>query len=552
MKLRAKLGLVAAYAAVIMTIIVMASVPPVSRDALTHHLALPKLWLAQGGLKEQPDILFSYYPQLLDFLYVIPVQLQYDIAAKYIHFGFALLTALLVFLFVRRRLGAAWGALAGLMFLTIPVIVKLSVTAYVDLGLVFFGTAALLSLLMWLEDTGRHHWLLLAGLCMGLALHVKYNAMVFLVIFILLIPWFYLKRNHRNPSPGSAIAYTMGFALVALLVFSPWAIRNYQLTGNPVYPLHQSLFSPGETAPRESPVMDTQKRTLGPLAARRILHDESLPYILLIPLRIFFEGEDDNPRTFDGRLNPLLLLFPLLLLLHRRPTTVPRGEIALLSGYAILAILFTFLTTAMRIRYIAPVTPALVILSVYGLQSLNLFMKEKGLAGNMRQLVLAALAGAFLIPQLLYGADLFRKIDPLPYVNGRETRDQYISRHLGEYPLVQMSNRLVREDHRLLGLYLGNRRYYFDVDAVLDNSLLHQQAGQASSGSELAERLSTMQISHLLIRLDLFNQASATWDPETRQTLADFFRNHTRQLHTQNGYGLYEIRHQDRQNAPAD
>ena len=31
-------------------ILILCWVPPVSRDALTHHLALPKLYLAHGGI----------------------------------------------------------------------------------------------------------------------------------------------------------------------------------------------------------------------------------------------------------------------------------------------------------------------------------------------------------------------------------------------------------------------------------------------------------------------------------------------------------------------
>ena len=43
-------------------IFIMASVPPVSRDELTHHLAVPKLYIAHGGIYEIPNVIFSYYP----------------------------------------------------------------------------------------------------------------------------------------------------------------------------------------------------------------------------------------------------------------------------------------------------------------------------------------------------------------------------------------------------------------------------------------------------------------------------------------------------------
>jgi len=34
--------------------VILASVPPVSKDALTHHLAVPKLFLKHGGIYEIP------------------------------------------------------------------------------------------------------------------------------------------------------------------------------------------------------------------------------------------------------------------------------------------------------------------------------------------------------------------------------------------------------------------------------------------------------------------------------------------------------------------
>jgi len=41
---------------VVISIILLASVPPVSRDALTHHLFVPRLYLEHGGIYEIPEI----------------------------------------------------------------------------------------------------------------------------------------------------------------------------------------------------------------------------------------------------------------------------------------------------------------------------------------------------------------------------------------------------------------------------------------------------------------------------------------------------------------
>ena len=49
----------------IISIVILSSVPPVSKDALTHRLAFPKLYLKHGGSYESQVMHFSYYPMNL-------------------------------------------------------------------------------------------------------------------------------------------------------------------------------------------------------------------------------------------------------------------------------------------------------------------------------------------------------------------------------------------------------------------------------------------------------------------------------------------------------
>ena len=86
------------------SILILCWVPPVSRDALTHHLAVPKLYLAHGGIYEIPSISFSYYPMNLDLLYLIALYFGSDIVPKFIHFSFALLCGGLIYGYLKRRL----------------------------------------------------------------------------------------------------------------------------------------------------------------------------------------------------------------------------------------------------------------------------------------------------------------------------------------------------------------------------------------------------------------------------------------------------------------
>ena len=198
-------------AVIVISILILAYVPPVSRDALIHHLALPKLYLKHGGIYEIPAAPFSYYPMNLDLLYMIPLYFGNDIIAKYIHFVFALLTAIFIFRYLRRRLDDVYALLGVVLFLSLPIIVKLSITVYVDLGLIFFSTAALFSLFKWMNNNFKLKHLLISAVCCGMGLGTKYNGLIvffLLTIFVILI---YVKfsADSENKQPKA-----LGFGIV--------------------------------------------------------------------------------------------------------------------------------------------------------------------------------------------------------------------------------------------------------------------------------------------------------------------------------------------------
>jgi len=557
MSTRTKILLVAAYVLHVLWIILLASVPPVSRDALTHHLAVPKLWVESGGIYERPDILFSYYPQLLDIFYMLPVALGHDIAAKYLHFVFALLTALLIYLFVRRRTGPSWAALGGLLFLTLPLIVKLSVTVYVDLGLIFFTTATLFSMVIWLEDTGRTRWLVLAAVCSGLALGTKYNALVSFLVLSLLLPFFYLyRRENQHAEQLNAVKFGVLFVALSVLVFSPWLIRNYSLTGNPLYPLAQGVFkqSTTELTPvDEATDADTHVRAvlrgqspnnekpLGPLLTRRLVHEESLPYTLMVPLRIFFEGEDDNPKYFDGRLNPFLFLLPLAFLVLAKRTGFRHRETLLFGAYALLMIVLVFLLTDMRLRWVATIVPPLVVLATYGLRTIHDLLARRLGSTPWASAVTGLLIAAYFLPNLLYAHALFGKIDPVPYVTGKQDYATYVRQHRPEYAAISLANHIVPPDKKVLGLFLGNRRYYFSADAILVNQVFKSVAERSASGDAIADRLLDLGYSHLVVHTGLFRQWLELADAETAARVQTFTGTRLNELLFEGGFGLYEI-----------
>ena len=220
----------------------------------------------------------------------------------------------------------------------------------------------------------------------GLALGTKYNGLIGFFILTFFVPFFYSRIRYtaeKNKTTSEAdtkgrlffrtIGYGMIFLVISLGVFSPWMVRNYIWTYNPIYPLLNSWFSLNWFAAKEpvsttvSSIMATMSSgQLNHFSLRTIIYGESWWQILLIPVRIFFEGQDGNPQYFDGKLNPFLFLLPLAAFFGSPKNTTLKTEKLLLAGFSVLFILFSFAKTDMRIRYILPIIPPLVILSILG------------------------------------------------------------------------------------------------------------------------------------------------------------------------------------------
>ncbi|MBI2400758.1 MAG: hypothetical protein HYV23_06855 [Deltaproteobacteria bacterium] len=97
--------LLAACVLSVLSIMPLALMPPSVRDELIQHLALPKLYIGAGRIWEIKHIGFSYLPQNIDLLYLIPLALGNDIAPRLLHLLFAVLTAGLVYSFILPRGG---------------------------------------------------------------------------------------------------------------------------------------------------------------------------------------------------------------------------------------------------------------------------------------------------------------------------------------------------------------------------------------------------------------------------------------------------------------
>ncbi|CAN2044321.1 membrane hypothetical protein [Candidatus Magnetomoraceae bacterium gMMP-1] len=283
--------------------------PPISRDALVHHLAIPKLWIKHGGFYETTWANYSYYPMNINLFYLICIYFKNDIVPKFIHLGFGLGTGWLIYLYLKQKIDRNSGLLGMLIFISTPIVIWLSTSAYIDLGMTFFITASVLAFVKWRDsDYIKLKWIIISSLCMGIAIGSKYNALIAWFFINLIIVHSYVRDTQKQMA---GIKYGLIFFGITVLAASPWYVKNYLLTENPFYPLFNSFFNPDNQLLEKTSSLSFFHR-------RQIMYDETFWETLLIPLRMFFQGEDNSYRYFQGVLNPILIVFSPFILLNKR------------------------------------------------------------------------------------------------------------------------------------------------------------------------------------------------------------------------------------------
>ena len=489
--------------------------PPTGRDVLTQHLALPKLYVLHHGIYSIPFAEASFNPMQVDMLYTLALLLKSEEAASLIHGTFAFMTGALILFFLQRHL-PRWLALMGsLLFLSTPLVVNLSSKAYVDLGLVFFSFGAIFSLTK-MEETRR--WAIFSAIFAGLAAATKYNG---LLVLLLVWAWFLLAA--QNQKPPFSFKEKIGYLLIALAMVLPWTLRNFFYAGNPLFPFFSEWV--GNITPVE-------QYPLNPLTRRALLYGEGWSDFLTIPVRIFFQGQDDIPRYFDGVLNPIFLLLSPLAFVGAR-----EGWRVRMAGFVILYFLFSLFLVDMRARYILPTLAPLTVLSVLGLARLRSFPWGK---------VWVASSLALLVLNFFYLQDFLRRADHALYLLGKESKEAYLSRTLSDYDLWRYANRHLPVDAKVMMYFLGNRGYYCDREYIYDSYYSGKRLNQVLSRSPSAERLVEyfrgLRITHIALRKDLFDQFSeANLLLQEKEAWREFLTRHLQLLYEGKGYQLYQV-----------
>jgi hypothetical protein len=504
--------------------------PPTARDELTHHLAVPKLYATAGRIFEITFDYPSFYPMLLEMLFTPWVTWGWDFVPKLIHGLFGFLIGLLLYCHLARRLSPVYGLLGFFLFISTPAILRLGNWAYVDLGLVFYATGSLLCILKWVESReigkSQPRWFVLAGLLAGFAAATKPNGLLLLLLLFFALAW---GLGRVKTGIGTTFVQLALFVFLAILPLAPWLAKNFVWTGNPFFPFFSAFFD----GIRGGGGGGGSEPALGIFAKRHLFYGESAWEIAALPLRLFFSGRDDSPQYFDGVLNPMLILF------------IPWAfngkwieEKKILIGFAALQLFFGLFMVDLRVRYILPLVPPLVILLVYGVH--NIYLRIARPSYLFAAIVfLVAINGIYLW-------DYVQSVSALSFLTGRENRDEYLTRVMPDYRVMQYANQNLPSAARIYLLFMGRRAYYCERDYFHDGSdsapLLLAVIGAAKNSEEIEIGLRKKRLTHLMVRKDLlirFLENNLTADNAKKWD--GFVRVHLRSLYQDERYAVFQI-----------
>ncbi len=249
-----------------------AMLPPVEFDVREYHLQAPKEFYQQSSIGFLPHNVYANMPLGTEMLSLLGMVVAGDwwlgaLVGKTVIASYAVLTALGLLAAGRRFAGRAAGAVAALVYLTVPWVVQVSTLGLVDVALgcylflAFYAaclamgpaTASLPASPLAAEARSadrpvlrtQYSVLILAGYLAGGAVACKYPGMLFAVLP--LACWVsFAFRDAALPRWRIAWKPAAVLLLAAAVGCGLWFAKNWTMTGNPTYPLLYSAFG-GET-----------------------------------------------------------------------------------------------------------------------------------------------------------------------------------------------------------------------------------------------------------------------------------------------------------------
>lgn len=519
--------------------------PPTSFDELNYQLALPKLYVLNGGFVPAFYNHLSFLPKNMGMLFVLGLLSQGAETAKLFSWGAGVLAAVSIYVFGRELLGRRAAFLGSAAFVLIPVVGNQLRIAAADLGTAFYELLGVFLLLKWKEEKSRP-LLFLSSVFFGLALGSKYTAAPgFFAAFVI-----FLWACRQGKMEAEEFLKNMGlFLLPAFVLFSPWLAKNWWESGNPFNPILSGIFTSrnfffaGKYLPKVDYALGVGIENYFPI--------RSLQELIFLPWNLFVRHND-----FNHELGPFFLIcLPLLAVWRKKEVPARAKPLLILCG---LYWGLWLLTPVRMARYFVSGLALTSLAAGY----LAASVLEKGLnsegregdSGVPNRLAGWVFAGLFLIVftqefmRVTYIQNVYKK--PWGYLSGRCSLSGYLNSVLksSPYEAYAFANESFPKNSKVL-LWKEFRTFYLERDFLSstpwDHDYWHELVSLSRDPQDLKRLLSERGITHVLGNEDYIPHQTGQktlddWTEEEGRRSREFLKNCARPLFSSGGVWIVE------------
>ncbi len=451
--------------------LVVSTAPPTSSDALLHHLTVPKIYLEGHRIVSIPSLqLVSEAPMSVNMLYLYGLELLNGKLSQAIAWYIGFLASLAVLHIATRLISKQAGIIAAALFATLPIFSVFNARPYVDIPLTFFALMATNSFLELVQKIEARN-AVLTGLFLGMAISAKNIGI--LTGAALTITALLVLMKMPSPSRTKFLAQTIIVGLIAAALLSPWLVKSYINSGDPMYPLLYNYFGGTYWNNELSSILLEFHRGQGT--------GFSLQSLILFPFKLTV-----SPYLFadTAGITPMFLgTLPLLWLLRKR---IPKQITTLLTLAAVLIALQFF--TAQQTRYMFLAFGIVSIITAYIVYS---FRTER--------LVQMGLY-AFLVLSLAINAAFWAaaNLDDLPVAVGLQSEHDYLTKKVPTYAATEF---LASIDENAVVCWYGDGRGFWSRNPYIWCNPLDQgyvNFFEMKTSADVAARMDEMNVSYVL------------------------------------------------------
>ena len=453
--------------------------PPSAGDATVYHLAAPKAYIEQRRVSFIPHVLWNQ-PFTAEMIYMLGMLLHRDVLASAINNLLAIWMLLSTYALSRHFFSRRVALLATLIFYSIPWVTVLAVSVKSDTAYTLFAVLALLALVQW-HESSKHRWLVLAGVYLGFCAGSKGPGLVFAgaATMALGVHLFSARLTVRPWKQHVMAVVTLG--ITALVVASPWYVRNWIAAGDPIWPSGYNVF---------------HGRYLDEAMARGwTTYRVRLPGFGWSPLALLLGPWNYTLRLDEikGLLMPTPVIFlalaPGLALCWRELPERTKQVMKLILLVAMWAYVGWFYTLR-ETRFLLTIAPILALVSALVIRA------ALARASATRWLILTVfgLAQFFNLGfAIIYNQQFF------PVVFGFQDRDTFLQQRISLYSTMQLINEQLPPERRVL-LFMPNN-YPLNGPKMLGDDFTQSwwfSSSDYRSASAFASRLVANRVTHIL------------------------------------------------------